>query len=87
MLTVVTPATAAALPAGTNATAAVLFSGVADVEGFRHADLGAFPPTKLSPTVPSQSTTGIDVCAADANVVARVRGNQVRRHHKQHAAY
>lgn len=58
--------------------AADLFTGVADVEGFRHTDTSVYPHNRLSNgTVnPTQSTSGIDVCPSNASVVARVHGNQ-----------
>ena len=55
-----------------------LFTGVADVEGFRHTDLQVYPAHRLSNgTVDAtQSTSGIDVCPSNASVVVRVHGNQ-----------
>ena len=59
---------------------ALLFSGVADVEGFRHVDLDAYPAQRLSSGrsayLPTQSTTGLAVCAANASFVARVHGDE-----------
>ena len=59
---------------------ALLFSGVADVEGFRHVDLDAYPAQRLSggvaAYVPTQSTSGLSVCAANASFVARAHGDE-----------
>lgn len=62
-------------PAGGEAE---LFTGVADVEGFRHTNTSVYPAHRMSNgTVnPTQSTSGIDVCPSNSSVVARVHGNQ-----------
>lgn len=53
----------------------LLYSGHADVGGFRHTNLSSFPSVedKFDGT---QSTASIDVCEADANILVRVGGNE-----------
>ena len=50
-----------------------LLSGVADVDGFRHEDLDAYPKTRMiGPKGEDGDTTGLDFCEANPSVVMRV---------------
>lgn len=54
-------------------TGAPLLSGVADVDGFRHDDLEAYPSTRmLGPKGEDGDTTGLDFCESNPSVVMRV---------------
>lgn len=52
---------------------APLLSGVADVDGFRHDDLDAYPLTRMiGPKGEDGDTTGLDFCESNPSVVMRV---------------
>ncbi|MGF1568331.1 MAG: WD40/YVTN/BNR-like repeat-containing protein [Nodosilinea sp.] len=49
----------------------VLFSGVADLDGFRHSSLTAYPPQTYDRGI-FGDTTGLDFAEADPNIIVRV---------------
>lgn len=59
----------------------VLISGVADVDGFVHHALDAFPKSRLNgPAAADGDTTGLDYCEKDPRVLARVGYEQQTRY-------
>ncbi len=54
---------------------APLFSGVADVAGFRHSDVEVFPSSRFDNPF-AEDTTSLAVCEDDPNFVVRAGGNK-----------
>jgi hypothetical protein len=65
----------ASLPSGD----APLFSGVADIDGFRHADLSVFPDEMMTANIAVQETTSFDFAEDNPNFVVRVGGSRDQR--------